>query len=75
VGHLLFTHHHPYSATPYWVPDYFSMNVEDRKSMKALIANAPLDISQFAGAVVGHMHYWDDSMSMFPTFRQWSESI
>ena len=26
VGHVVLSHHHPYIAMPYWVPDYFSMD-------------------------------------------------
>ena len=39
--------------------------------MKELLTNAPLNITQFWGAIVGHMHFWDDAYAMFPSFYQW----
>lgn len=74
VGHVVFMHHHTYSSTPFFIPDYFSMNQTDRVAVKEMIEESPLDISQFWGALVGHMHFWDTQPSLFSTFTQWENS-
>eukprot|EP00026_Physarum_polycephalum_P005020 Phypoly_transcript_05046.p1 GENE.Phypoly_transcript_05046~~Phypoly_transcript_05046.p1 ORF type:complete len:627 (+),score=93.59 Phypoly_transcript_05046:120-2000(+) len=64
-------HHHTVVTTPFFTPDYFSMNETDRSSLQGVLLEGGRKPELFWGALVGHMHFWDDQQAMFSTYRQW----
>lgn len=65
-------HHHTVTTTPFFTPDYFSMNVIDRESFKnTLLGGGKREKELFWGALVGHMHFWDTSTALMSTYQQW----